>query len=1375
MARGVMKAAEKAATKPPAPKVSHKIEALQKQLAGQSTEPTKKNISTNPGEKYTSQAAVNSPFNQRVKETNSPSGGKKVFQRFSRQGGPNANVSAGKKTQKAQINTGAEEGRVKKLTAKFEANAEKPDVTPRDLRIVPGKANPVQAPVLNLKNVTTGETPVERAEVKINTAIHSVVVARHQANEVEVPKAENVKAAVSNAHNKAASTALVVRNPEESVVPIGRVSPDASDLASVVPVKEEKAIVAAAPVEGPVVPRVNLEEGALVPKATTEEGALVAKQPEAPVPEPKVTGQGQELVPYEAPKEKTGDGDGDGKPKAQAAAAAPEKVTDEASQKTNNNKARSNLAQELPFKDLANVAYREGYGHGPGVVRVITQPKSYSRKAVKKARKEEKRLLHKKSVLERARKKANEEPGFLSKFAAQFNIFFGLNPSHKDLKALDEAYANKIKELDGGIAAAQQKQVYEAEKAQRRASKTNMSKFRRNLIKGIAQEQKAVKLGIGHYFNSKGVRRRYGNEGERENAVSGAAPPRVPGEGEPPRPDNGPPRPPSENASLPKGNTNVHKKPDTGTEEQKLLEGPPNLPRIGSGSGNTGTKKPNTGTGNAEAGTKKPKPNTGNNTAAKTKKNPNNLKLLGLNNTATHEQIKKAYRKLAAQYHPDKNPSPEAQAKFELIAAAYKRLDNAINPPRTGNNAPPKKPGANASAGTKKNASVGIQQRRVTRGIKEQTTPDEDQKYDEAKKYYYLSYSEKEKLAQTAFDESFPDKGQLAKLKQIPELYNAEVQRKKHSMDDDADKVMIDYDMKVGIFPATVHIDKKYQEAQRYLLLTPEEKREKARQYLEELFQRQGRELSSEGLEKFIQQKLDLENKQNKETMEYYVKSHLNELKNKEPFKPRTFTNTELDDIISGKKTGSTTENTIARVNASLHFKSYKPNYISRGQKQNTTAEENKKYEKAMEFLGFGYKNETDQRRLAEKAFDESFTNKEELKKLKQETPELYAARITDKVNDMNAYAKKIVADYDIKVGRFPTLPVVYISKKYDDAETYLRRDMNHKRQIAMESMVSEANEKNMNVDKLFPNYNEEITKRIKEQTKLATETMEKELSDYQTNFKMPSNTAGLEEAFSGKRPGSSNSAGTNNQTKKNTNASANATAAAKKTANNAAAKRASNLAVIATKNPELDIPPHQPKTFTNEEQAKINEGLEVNGIYFIRDVEEAANKMMSVTHPGLQDRLSGLNLHGAWVGKQYDLETINRLAAADQRNLEKAETNLAEFLKKVEDGKHTEPDVAKTKQYLEGEVIKRKQGVKDMNVLIDTYKTALISALEKKKIDNKAKAEENAQRQKKYEEYLAANPPQPNPQPKPKPSYTPSYFSNEEILRAQYFRPRIW
>ncbi len=48
--------------------------------------------------------------------------------------------------------------------------------------------------------------------------------------------------------------------------------------------------------------------------------------------------------------------------------------------------------------------------------------------------------------------------------------------------------------------------------------------------------------------------------------------------------------------------------------------------------------------------------------------------LLGVQRDCTEVEIKKAYRKLAMEFHPDRNPSPEAEGKFKEITEAYEVL-----------------------------------------------------------------------------------------------------------------------------------------------------------------------------------------------------------------------------------------------------------------------------------------------------------------------------------------------------------------------------------------------------------------------------------------------------------------------------------------------------------------------------------------------------------------------------------------------------------------------------------------------------------------------------------------------------------------------------
>lgn len=50
---------------------------------------------------------------------------------------------------------------------------------------------------------------------------------------------------------------------------------------------------------------------------------------------------------------------------------------------------------------------------------------------------------------------------------------------------------------------------------------------------------------------------------------------------------------------------------------------------------------------------------------------------LGVSPIVTPDVIKTAYRKLAAQFHPDKNPSPAAAARFREVQEAYEVLADA--------------------------------------------------------------------------------------------------------------------------------------------------------------------------------------------------------------------------------------------------------------------------------------------------------------------------------------------------------------------------------------------------------------------------------------------------------------------------------------------------------------------------------------------------------------------------------------------------------------------------------------------------------------------------------------------------------------------------
>src|ERR1700682_1932568 len=73
---------------------------------------------------------------------------------------------------------------------------------------------------------------------------------------------------------------------------------------------------------------------------------------------------------------------------------------------------------------------------------------------------------------------------------------------------------------------------------------------------------------------------------------------------------------------------------------------------------------------------------------------PDYYKTLGVDKKATPEEIKRAYRKLARQYHPDRNPGDQdAEAKFKEISQAHdvlgdpekrKQYDSGSGPFATG-------------------------------------------------------------------------------------------------------------------------------------------------------------------------------------------------------------------------------------------------------------------------------------------------------------------------------------------------------------------------------------------------------------------------------------------------------------------------------------------------------------------------------------------------------------------------------------------------------------------------------------------------------------------------------------------------------------------
>ena len=53
--------------------------------------------------------------------------------------------------------------------------------------------------------------------------------------------------------------------------------------------------------------------------------------------------------------------------------------------------------------------------------------------------------------------------------------------------------------------------------------------------------------------------------------------------------------------------------------------------------------------------------------------------MLGVDRSASAAQIKKAYHKMALRYHPDKNQSTDAEARFKEVSNAYTTLSDSTN------------------------------------------------------------------------------------------------------------------------------------------------------------------------------------------------------------------------------------------------------------------------------------------------------------------------------------------------------------------------------------------------------------------------------------------------------------------------------------------------------------------------------------------------------------------------------------------------------------------------------------------------------------------------------------------------------------------------
>jgi molecular chaperone DnaJ len=82
---------------------------------------------------------------------------------------------------------------------------------------------------------------------------------------------------------------------------------------------------------------------------------------------------------------------------------------------------------------------------------------------------------------------------------------------------------------------------------------------------------------------------------------------------------------------------------------------------------------------------------------------------LGVRQDATGEEIKRAYRKLARQLHPDVNPDPEAQRRFAEVSTAYEVLSDPKKREMVDLGGDPMAPGGGGGGGAGAPFTMGFQ------------------------------------------------------------------------------------------------------------------------------------------------------------------------------------------------------------------------------------------------------------------------------------------------------------------------------------------------------------------------------------------------------------------------------------------------------------------------------------------------------------------------------------------------------------------------------------------------------------------------------------------------------------------------------------------
>lgn len=103
----------------------------------------------------------------------------------------------------------------------------------------------------------------------------------------------------------------------------------------------------------------------------------------------------------------------------------------------------------------------------------------------------------------------------------------------------------------------------------------------------------------------------------------------------------------------------------------------------------------------------------------------NYYQILGLNSSASEQEIKKAFKSLAMRFHPDKNPdNPSAEDNFKRINAAYQILSNVITKAQYD-----RMLGEQNSINTKNTGVYYYQGKKVTSNPKPSVSPQQEARY----------------------------------------------------------------------------------------------------------------------------------------------------------------------------------------------------------------------------------------------------------------------------------------------------------------------------------------------------------------------------------------------------------------------------------------------------------------------------------------------------------------------------------------------------------------------------------------------------------------------------------------------------------------------